>query len=95
MKRHLSLEEYKRGELELAIQESRRGLLVHILIAVIVIAALIVINVLLAPEFPWSIFPVIGMSLGVAFHYLGIRHVTRDVHRHQSDIEFEVSRRSA
>jgi len=95
VKQQLSLEEYKRGELELAIQESRRGLLVHTSITVIVIAALIVINVLLAPEFPWSVFPAIGMSIGVAFHYFGIRHVTRDVHRHQSDIEFEVTRRSA
>ena len=95
LKEPLSLEQYKRAELKNTLTEGRRGLLIHAWITVAVVAALIVINILVASEFPWSVFPAVGMSIGLAFHYFGIRHVADDVARRQSEIEAEATRLSA
>jgi len=95
LKELLSLEQYKRAELKAARTEGRRGLVIHAWITVAVVAALIVINILVASEFPWSVFPAVGMSIGVAFHYFGTRHEAADVARRQSEIEAEATRLSA
>ena len=49
---------------------ARRGLQIHAVVSVAVIALLTVINLLTVPEFLWFIFPTIGMTLGVGAHYL-------------------------
>ena len=95
MKGPVSLEEYKRAEQSAAAVEGRRGLLVHAWVTVAVVIALVIINVLVAPEFPWSIFPAIGMAIGLGFHYRGLRNLPRDVATRQSQIEGEASRLSA
>ena len=60
----------------------------HAAITVLVCAAVIVINVVAAPEFPWSVFPVVGMVLGLFLHWwFGYRHVEEMIQRHQADIE--------
>ena len=47
-----------------------RELLVMTIILTLVVAAIyILINVALAPEFPWSPFPVVGMAIGLAVHW--------------------------
>jgi 2TM domain len=57
-----------------SMEEERKGLLVHSIVTVIVCILLLSINLIFTPEFLWFVFPWIGMSLGVAFHYfMGIR----------------------
>lgn len=95
MKEVVNLEQYKRAEKELAVVEGRRGLLIHAWISVAVVVGLIAINVLVASEFPWSVFPAIGMAIGVAFHYVGIRRLPSDLSTRQRKIEQEASHLSA
>ena len=85
---NLKLAEYQQAERLAAQEEGRRGLTVHAVITAFVCAGLIVLNVTVASEFPWSIFPVIGMSIGLAAHwYFGVRHGDEALRRHQEDVE--------
>ena len=59
--RQLTLAEYQEAERNVALEEGRRGLTIHAVITVLVAIGLIVLNITVATEFPWSIFPVIGM----------------------------------
>lgn len=88
MTEQITLNEYEEAERQLFAVEARRGLLVHLAITVAVSAALIIINVVVAPQFPWSPFPVVGMSIGVIFHYVyGVRRLTPAVQARQQAIE--------
>lgn len=89
------LEQYKRAEREVAASEGRRGLLIHAWVTVLVVAGLVAINVFVASEFPWSIFPAIGMTIGVLFHFYGIRHIREDLTARQDIIERKATRLSA
>ena len=83
-----TLVEYEEAERNLAAIEAGRGLLIHSIVTVVVAAALIVINVFVAPQFPWSPFPVVGMGLGVLVHYLfGVRWQGRFLRKHQEAVE--------
>jgi hypothetical protein len=57
------------------------------IITLIVSVAVIAINVFVAPEFPWSPFPVLGMSIGLAGHYAGTRRLDEVIARRQAEIE--------
>lgn len=84
----ISLNAYEDAERTLAKAEGRRGVTVHAIITAVVSIALIVVNVLVAPEFPWSAFAVAGMLMGLGFHYyFGLLHVERNVAEHQSRVE--------
>lgn len=95
MKEPVSLAQYKRAEQKVAANEGRRGLLVHAWISAVVVGGLVALNVFVASEFPWSVFPAIGMSIGVAFHYFGIRRIDEEVAARQDKIEREATRLSA
>ena len=57
---------------------------------------MIVINVVAAPEFPWSVFPVVGMALGLFLQgWFGYRHLEEMIQRHQMDIQRRALTRSA
>ena len=45
---------------------------IHLLVTVLVIPVLIFINLKFVPQYHWFYFPVIGMSAGLFFHWLGI-----------------------
>jgi amino acid permease len=84
----ISLKDYQRAEREVSITEARIGIGVHSAVTVLVCAAVIVINVVAAPEFPWSVFVVAGMALGLFLHWwFGYRHLEQMIQRHQIDIE--------
>ena len=49
---------------------------------------MIAVNVVAAPEFPWSVIPVVGMALGLFLHgWFGYRHLEEMIQRHQMDIQ--------
>ncbi len=54
-------------------QEEQKGLKIHAVVTLCVIALLTVINLTVCPEFIWFFFPLTGMSIGLAIHYLGVR----------------------
>jgi len=84
----VTLEQYKAEERLLASREGGRGLMIHAMITVVIVVALAVVNVFVASEFPWSVFPAIGMGLGVWFHwYFGVHRGEELVIRHQNEVE--------
>ena len=55
---------------------------------------MVAVNVFVASEFPWALFPILGMSIGLWFHwYFGVRHVEQFMAEHQETVEFGASRR--
>lgn len=92
----VTLELYKQEERQLAMTEARRGLWIHGLITVAVCTGLVLINIFVASEFPWAVFPVAGMSIGLWFHYyFGVRHGEELMRRHQDEIEQAAMRHRA
>jgi hypothetical protein len=54
--------------------EEMKGFKIHAVVTVFVWAILIVVNIMVVPEFLWSILPIIGMAIGLAAHYyFGVR----------------------
>ncbi len=83
----LSLSAYQEAERQAAREEGRRGLIVHAVITAIVCVGLVILNVTVASEFPWAIFPVVGMTIGVLAHwYFGVLRSDELVRHHQEDI---------
>jgi L-lactate permease len=84
----VTLESYKIEERRMSVIEARNGLRAHLVVTVIVCVALVVINVFVGSEFPWSIFPVVGMFIGVGFHwYFAVHKGDEYMRRHQSQVE--------
>jgi hypothetical protein len=50
-------------------EEERKGFRIHRTVYLCVISMLTLINLIVTPEFLWCIFPLAGMSIGLAFHY--------------------------
>ncbi len=83
----VTLQQYESAEREMSTHETLIGLRVHAVIILLVWAAVIPINIIVAPEFPWSIFVVLGTGIGVFFHWFGYRHADQDIRRRQQRIE--------
>jgi amino acid transporter len=84
----ISLDAYEEAERRLARVEGRRGIVVHGIITAVVSVALILVNVFVAPGFPWSAFAVGGMLIGLGFHYyFGWLHVEENLTDHQRSVE--------
>jgi hypothetical protein len=50
-------------------KEEMKGFKIHAAVTVFVLALLIGINLLVVPEFLWFLFPLLGMTIGLAVHY--------------------------
>jgi hypothetical protein len=87
----VDLRAYRAAERRMARDDQRRGLRVHAMVTAAVSALVVVLNVTVATAFPWAVFPVLGMGLGLAFHWwFGVRQGDGEVRRHQDDVEREV-----
>jgi hypothetical protein len=53
--------------------EERKGLKIHAIVTLCVVALLIAINLTVCSEFLWFFFPLAGMSIGLAIHFFGVR----------------------
>ena len=92
----VTLEQYRVQERQIAARDAERGFRIHALVTVVVLAGLVALNVFVASEFPWVVFPAVGMSIGLWFHwFFGVRHGDEFMARHQEEIESEASRRAA
>ena len=83
----ITLEAYEAAEREYTLHEERIGWRVHALVTVLIWAAVIPINVIVAAQFPWSMFVIAGTAIGLFFHWLGYRHAEENTLRRQSRIE--------
>jgi hypothetical protein len=79
----ITLEQYEAAERDVSLRETLIGLRVHALVIVLVWAALIPVNILVAPDFPWSVFVIAGTAVGLFFHWFGYRHAEQDIRRQQ------------
>ncbi|WP_435262865.1 2TM domain-containing protein [Tenacibaculum sp. nBUS_03] len=62
--------EYKYAKAKKRI-EKIKGFYIHLLVTIVLIPFLIFINLRFVPQFHWFWFPVMGMSIGLFFHWLG------------------------
>jgi hypothetical protein len=86
--REITLEDYKRADRELEREEARRGFTIHAIVYALVMAGLIILNLTLASEFPWAVFPLVGWGIGLTLHYLfGLRWVNKAITDRQAGIE--------
>jgi hypothetical protein len=89
----ITLERYEQAERDLAHDEARVGLTVHGIITVLVSAGLIVINIAVAAEFPWSAFAVCGMVIGLAAHWwFGFQKLDDQLTTQQRKVETRAAR---
>lgn len=66
---HITLHDYETAERTMAHETATVGVTAHTIISVLVSAGLIIINITLAPAFPWSAFAVGGMLVGLLAHW--------------------------
>lgn len=84
----ITLAAYQDAERKAAVTEGRRGFDIHAVITLLVSIGLVVLNITVASEFPWAIFPVVGMGIGLFAHwYFGMQRAEEMIRAHQSDIE--------
>lgn len=91
----VTLEGYEQAEREITLRGAAIGLRVHALVTLAVWAVLIPINFTVADGFPWSIFVVGGMAIGLFRHWFGYRRAGIDIRRRQRRIEAHAARRAA
>jgi 2TM domain len=85
--REITLEEYKRAERQLELEEARRGFTIHAIVYAVVMTGLIVLNLTVATEFLWFVFPLVGWGIGLTAHYLfGLRWVGRAIIDRQAKV---------
>jgi len=84
----VTLREYEHAERVIAHEGARTGLVIHGVMTALVSAALVLINVTLAPEFPWSPFPVVGMAIGLTVHgWFGYHKLDEQLDRKHGEVE--------
>ena len=83
----VTLEQYESAERQVSRHDASVGLWIHAIVTAVVWAALIPINIVVADQFPWSIFVVLGTGIGVFFHWSGFRRAELDIRRRQERIE--------
>jgi hypothetical protein len=83
----ITLQQFEAAERELSLRGTLTGLRIHAVTITLVWAALIPVNIIVAPEFPWSACVVAGTAIGLFFHWFGYRHAEQDIRRRQQRIE--------
>jgi hypothetical protein len=85
---NITLHDYETAQRAMAHQSATTGVVVHGIITLLVGVGLIVINITLAPEFPWSAFAVGGMLIGLLAHWwFGYVRLDDQLTRQQQETE--------
>ncbi len=64
-----TLKDFEQADGELRATESRRHFSIHATLYVVVNIVLIISNLLLAPAFPWAVFPIVLWGIALLAHY--------------------------
>ena len=84
----ITLEDYKRVDRQLERQDARRGFTIHAIVYALVMTGLAILNLTVATEAPWAVFPLVGWGIGLTLHYLfGLRWVDKAITDRQARIE--------
>ena len=84
----VSLEEYRKAEVEVLREEVASEFRVHLLVYLAGNTIAVLLNLLVVDEVLWFFYPLIGWGLGLLFHYVaGVRHVEERIVKRQSRIE--------
>jgi hypothetical protein len=84
----ITLEDYKRADWQLEREEAKRGFTIHAIVYAVVMTGLIILNLTVATEFPWAVFPLVCWGFGLTMHYLfGVRWVGRVITDRQAKVE--------
>ncbi len=66
--------------LEKQAYEAKKGFKINLTAYAVVNSALVTINLLTVPQFPWFLFPMCGWGFGVTMHYIfGVRLLGKKV----------------
>jgi hypothetical protein len=85
---NITLRDYETAQRAMAHESATTGVAVHGIITLLVSAGLIIINITLAPEFPWSAFAVGGMLIGLlANWWFGYVKLDDQLTRQQQETE--------
>jgi hypothetical protein len=85
---NMSIDEYKKRSRELETMDAKKGMIAHALVVTAVGTLLTAINAAFVSEFLWCVFPIVGMTIGVAAHYIfGVRLLDRYLERNEMRIE--------
>jgi hypothetical protein len=86
--REITLADYKRADRQLEREQARRGFTIHAIVYGLVTTGLIILNLTVATEFPWAVFPLVGWGIGLTAHYLfGLRWINKTITDRQTRIE--------
>jgi hypothetical protein len=86
--REITLEDYKQADRQLEREEARRGFTIHAIVYAVVMTGLIILNLTVATEFPWAVFPLGCWGFGLTMHYLfGLRWADKAITDRQARIE--------
>ena len=66
---HITLDDYEMAERRMAHETATSGITAHSIATLLVSIVLVVINATLAPGFPWSVFAVGGLLVGLFAHW--------------------------
>jgi hypothetical protein len=90
----ITLQDYEQAERVMAHEGARVGVTVHGIITVLVSALLLVLNLTVAPGFPWSAFAIAGMAIGFGTHWwFGYRHLDMHLTAQQQKTEARAAER--
>ena len=90
---NITLPDYEAAERAMAHEGATTGVVVHGIITVLVGAGLIIINITLAPEFPWSALAVGGMLIGLLAHWwFGYLKLDEQISKRQQETEARAAR---
>jgi len=86
--REITLADYKAADRQLEREQARRGFAIHAIVYALVMTGLIILNLTVATEFPWAVFPLVGWGIGLSAHYLfGLRWINKAITDRQARIE--------
>jgi 2TM domain len=69
-------------------EEAIRGFTIHAIVYAVVMTGLIILNLTVATEFPWAVFPLVCWGIGLTMHYLfGLRWVGKVITDRQAKVE--------
>jgi 2TM domain len=86
--REITLADYKAADQQLEREQARRGFTIHAIVYALVMTGLIILNLTVATEFPWAVFPLVGWGIGLTLNYLfGLRWVDKAITDRQARIE--------
>jgi 2TM domain len=86
--REITLADYKAADRQLEREQARRGFTIHAIVYALVMTGLIILNLTVATEFPWAVFPLVGWGIGLTAYYLfGLRWADKAITDRQARIE--------